>query len=58
MKKMIVGKDGVINKGVMKGIEGRIVSFDNEKDIVLIRLDDITYISISSDYVDQPGGIS
>lgn len=53
MKPLCVTKTGVITDGILKGISGLIVAFDSEQDKVIIKLDKITYVQISSDFVYQ-----
>lgn len=53
MKKMLIGKNGKITKGVFKGRTGPVVAFDSQYDEVLVEVDEITCIQISSEYVDQ-----
>lgn len=53
MKLIWINQKAIITEGVLKGKEGLVVGFDSEEDIVTIKLDEITFIQISSDYVKQ-----
>ncbi|WP_165797680.1 hypothetical protein [Heyndrickxia sporothermodurans] len=53
MKVTTVNKDAVITDGVLKGTKGRVVAFDSIEDEVTIRLDEITCVQISSDFINQ-----
>lgn len=53
MKRILVGKTGKITEGSFKGYSGSVVAFESQYDEVLVEVDEITCIQISSEYVDQ-----
>lgn len=53
MNKIWIGKMGKITKGIFKGYVGLVVAFDSQYDEVLVEMDDITCIQISSKYIEQ-----
>jgi hypothetical protein len=54
MKPLWVNRIGTINTGILKGTSGLVVAFDSIEDEATLALDEITSITISSDYIDQP----
>lgn len=57
MKPLWVGREAIITKGVLKDKKGMVVSFDSELDLASIQLDEITFVSLSSEYLIQEGEI-
>jgi hypothetical protein len=53
MKPLCVNQKGVITEGILKGKEGLVVGFDSVEDRATIKLDEITFVEISSDYIHQ-----
>ncbi|MBU5262027.1 hypothetical protein [Bacillus atrophaeus] len=53
MKPLFVNREGKILEGKFKGLTGTVVAFDSEEDIAKIKVDDISSIIVSSDYIEQ-----
>jgi hypothetical protein len=53
MKPVLVNRKALITEGILKGKEGLVVGFDSIEDRVIIKLDEITLVGISSDYIKQ-----
>ncbi|MED4883081.1 hypothetical protein [Bacillus smithii] len=53
MKPLWVNKEGIINRGVLKGFKGTVVGFDSETDKAKIKLDNETIVNLSSEMIDQ-----
>lgn len=53
MKPLWVNRKALITEGILKGKEGMVVGFNSEEDRATIQLDEITFVEISSDYIQQ-----
>lgn len=53
MKPLWVNREGTINQGALKGCTGKVVAFDSEIDKATIQLDEQTFVSVSSELIDQ-----
>lgn len=53
MKPLWINREGKINRGVLKGITGKVVAFDTQEDEALIQLDQETFVNVSSEMIDQ-----
>lgn len=56
MKPLRVNHDGTINKGILKGFLGKVVAFDSLEDEALIKVDEDTFVQVSSEMIDQNKG--
>lgn len=53
MKPLFINQEGIINHGSLKGFKGIVVAFDSEIDLATIKLDDQTFVHLSSEMIDQ-----
>lgn len=53
MKPLWVNRKGIITEGELKGKEGLVVGFDSTVDEATIKIDDVSHVLISSDYIHQ-----
>lgn len=53
MKPLFINRKALITEGILKGKKGLVVGFDSIEDRVIIQLDEITLVGISSEYVQQ-----
>lgn len=53
MKPLIVGKEGKITFGALKGTRGKVVGFDSMEDEAMIELDEHTTVVVSSELINQ-----
>jgi hypothetical protein len=51
--KLWINRKALITEGVLKGKEGLVVGYDSEEDRATIKLDEITFVEISSNYIQQ-----
>lgn len=55
MKPVVVNASAVIKKGILAETTGKVVGFDSEADEVMIQIDSITTVCISSECISQNG---
>ncbi len=53
IKPLWVNREGTINQGALNGCTGKVVAFDSEIDKGTIQLDEQTFVSVSSELIDQ-----
>lgn len=53
MKPLWINRDGVIIRGVLEGHTGKVVAFDNEKDKAILKFDEETFVTVSSEMIWQ-----
>lgn len=53
MKPLWVNRKGIITEGEFKGKEGLVVAFDSTIDQAKVKFDDVSFVIISSDYIEQ-----
>lgn len=48
-----INKDAIILKGALKGVKGKVVGYDNEYGLVLVRIDEYTLVEMDEENIDQ-----
>lgn len=55
MKPLVINKEGVILYGALEGHVGKVVAFDSEQDKAILEFDKETFVTVSSEMIEQFG---